>query len=165
MAVCAIIAANRRMIPVVVLWYFPLVAVAAATLFFSFGRFVGRSIRGRFWHLSFLVAFVLGLLVVVLGLWSGHRMLAVFDDPQWPRPWPYPDTALASLHDWFDARHPVSPGMLKLRGEIYRVVLLFNSIVLVALAWGGTFLGMMTARHQIPWRILYRRVMDRCIRS
>lgn len=69
---------------------------------------------------------VIAVVVAFAGLlycgWALYRMGAAgMLDPNWPRPFPYPDTLLDQYHTWLDARYPASAGTLKLHGEIFRV--------------------------------------------
>ncbi len=54
-------------------------------------------------------------------------------DDKWPRPFPYPDAWLNSLHDWYDAQYPAPSGYIKLHGEIARVRITLFGIMAVCL--------------------------------
>ena len=76
---------------------------------------------------AFTIVGILGLLYFG---WAQHRMgPAGMLDKEWPRAWPYPDSWLNDLHDWFDARYPAAPDCLKLHGEIFRVRLTLWAII------------------------------------
>jgi hypothetical protein len=61
------------------------------------------------------IAFVTSILVIFAHYRCSEAVL--FDDIAWPRPWPYPDEALADLNNWFDKQNPASNGELKVHGE------------------------------------------------
>ena len=56
------------------------------------------------------------------------RWTELWNDNEWPRPFPYPDTALMAVHDWWDRLNP-DPGGLKIHGEYFAVLLALNSLV------------------------------------
>lgn len=74
---------------------------------------------------------VITILVLLVSLsagaylaWAWHRIspgTLVDDATAWPRAWPYPDLYLLALNDWYDARYPAAPGIMKMHGELMRV--------------------------------------------
>ena len=85
---------------------------------------------------------VIGLLGLLYFGWAQHRMgPAGMLDVQWPRPFPYPDPWLNSLHDWFDERYPVPPDSLKIHGEIFRVRATLSYILVFCGALVATGVG------------------------
>ncbi len=78
--------------------------------------------------------------------WRYRWTWGTFDDPAWPRPWPYPDTLLSAFHDWLDARNPPPPGYFKIHGEAYAVLRLLNLVYFGSLAATVGALGMLTPR-------------------
>jgi hypothetical protein len=57
---------------------------------------------------------------------------------------PYPDRALNALARWFDARHPVPRGSLKMHGEWPRVTVLLGMIVLILAGIAGFLFGVVS---------------------
>ncbi|WP_146591791.1 hypothetical protein [Posidoniimonas polymericola] len=62
-------------------------------------------------------------------------------DAGWPRPFPYPDSALDALHDWWDKRNPPPPGSFKYHGEYYTILLFLDLTVVSVSALLGVTLG------------------------
>jgi hypothetical protein len=69
-----------------------------------------------------LVIVLLGLMGASYAFWAYQRFNPPIGawDPAWPRAFPYPDTSLMALHDFYDRRHPVFGG-IKSEGERLRV--------------------------------------------
>jgi hypothetical protein len=84
----------------------------------------------------------LAIILVALGaggsLYGARALHRVSDavlagDMSWPRPSPYPDAWLAALNDWYDARYPVPPDLLKRHGELSRIRLTVGVALAVCL--------------------------------
>ena len=67
-----------------------------------------------------ILAVIIGAAVFVYFSWAAHRIESL-NDPQWPRPSPYPDSWLLALNDYYDAKYPVTGPYVKLHGEFRRV--------------------------------------------
>ncbi len=67
--------------------------------------------------------------------WSLHRLsgAVLTEDPQWPRPFPYPDHWLWNLDQWLDARYPTPPDHIKLHSELPRVRFTIGSALAICL--------------------------------
>jgi hypothetical protein len=73
---------------------------------------------------------VTGILAVVIGAavfayfsWAAHRIgFDAWTEKGWPRTFPYPDTWLLALNDYYDAKYPVTGPYIKLHGELPRVM-------------------------------------------
>jgi len=87
-------------------------------------------------HRLSMILLISTLLGFMYCAWALHRtgFSILMGDPQWPRPWPYPDQGLAALNDWYDARNPPPPDSLKLHGEWDRVRVTV-SLVLASCLW------------------------------
>jgi len=74
-----------------------------------------------------VILFCVGLLLASGFRWALHRIspAVLMHDEQWPRLFPYPDTWIRELNDWYDKRYPAPPGTIKLHGELPRVRLTF----------------------------------------
>ena len=59
---------------------------------------------------------------------------------------PYPDPWIIRLERWFDARHPVTPGSLKMHGEFYRVAFILGLLILIFAGATGFLLGLLWNR-------------------
>ncbi len=59
---------------------------------------------------------------------------------------PYPDPWIRRLERWFDARHPVTPGSLKMHGEFYRVAFVLGMLILIFAGATGFLLGLLWNR-------------------
>jgi hypothetical protein len=59
---------------------------------------------------------------------------------------PYPDRALNALERWFDAQHPVSPGMFKLHGGWPYVLNVLGPLVTVLAGATGMIAGLLSRR-------------------
>lgn len=82
-----------------------------------------------------IIAAVLAFVGLLYCGWALHRMGAAgILDPNWPRPFPYPDTWLDQYQRWLDLRYPAPPDTLKLHGEIFRVQLTLWAIFAVFIA-------------------------------
>jgi hypothetical protein len=55
--------------------------------------------------------------------WTGSLSgdVGIFDLMENPRSFPYPDSMIWWLNDWYDKRYPAPPGFINLHGEIDRV--------------------------------------------
>jgi hypothetical protein len=81
-----------------------------------------------------VVLIILGILGLLYFGWAQYRMgPSGMLDKKWPRPFPYPDTWLNALNNWYDARYPAH-GYIKLHGEIFRVRATLSVILLVCAA-------------------------------
>lgn len=68
------------------------------------------------------VVFVLAMLSLCYLGFAWHRVGPYADlDPKFPRLFPYPDTFLLQLNNWYDAKDPAPPGCMKLESEWPRV--------------------------------------------
>jgi hypothetical protein len=106
-------------------------------------RVFGPTVRGRRGRLA-----VLGLLAIVLPAslylaWGQYRTMHVFESRlELDRGFPYPDRAINGLARWFDARNPVTPGMIKLHGEYPAVGFILGMLALGFTSLSGLLLGM-----------------------
>ncbi len=109
-----------------------IVALACARRF-------GPIVRGSWGRAT---GFVLVALIVAVGLylaWAHRRAFHIVDLLQEGPP--YPDPALNALDLWFEVRHPVPRGFLKLHGEWNRVALVLGTTVLVLAGVSGLLAG------------------------
>ena len=83
----------------------------------------------------------LSLVLLLLGWFARHRWVYAFDDPKWPRPFPYPDEFLIAAHDWLNQLNPVFAGKIKFEGDYYTVLLIMNVIVMIAFILFGAIAG------------------------
>lgn len=79
-------------------------------------------------------------------LWIRYRWIIARDNPDWPRPWPYPDTVLLAFHNWLDAQLPAGSGQLKLHAEYYNVLGIIHVCGMVALGIVMVFVGIFSPR-------------------
>jgi hypothetical protein len=94
-----------------------------------------------------LILMILGILGLLYFGWAQYRMgPSGMLDKKWPRPFPYPDTWLNALNNWYDARYPAPPGHIKLHGEIFRVRATLYIILLVCAAMVTTSIAPSTLR-------------------
>ncbi len=141
MLVTAILAANWDEVRNLCFAPFGVFCVPALTLA-AVCWWVGRWLRtailrdtGAWLTYSILWVFLLILSAFcVLALWSRYRWGAAFDDPDWPRQWPYPDRSLRLLQTWLDSRS----GETDMHDEFYTVwrVLSIVSIALSSIVGG-----------------------------
>jgi hypothetical protein len=92
-------------------------------------------------------AAVSGLLAVTLLaslylVWAHHQAMYEFVHGL-DHGFPYPDPAINALLRWFDARHPVHPGSLKLHGEYPRVGFVLGILALVFMSVNGWLVGVL----------------------
>lgn len=68
-----------------------------------------------------ILAVIIGVAVFIYVSWAARRLgFDALTDPEWPRPYPYPDCWLLALNDYCDAKYPVT-GRIKWHGELARV--------------------------------------------
>lgn len=80
-----------------------------------------------------LVALAICLISIACGAWCLQRVRASYLDPSWPRNFPYPDTYLLALNDYYDARWPAPPGTFKMHGEVQLVQLTVIGVMAAAI--------------------------------
>jgi hypothetical protein len=92
--------------------------------------------RGLVRHRCSIIVAIPALVGVIYCVWSLHRtsFSILTGDPQWPRPFPYPDQSLVALNDWYDTRNPPLPDFIKLHGEWDRVRVTVG-LVLASCVW------------------------------
>jgi hypothetical protein len=98
---------------------------AAAALGLALGLLLNRNAAEPRWWIRWvglpaLVVFVVSC--VFIWRFDAGCSLFWYYDPQWPRPWPFPDHALVGFHDWLDAQRPAPPEGIKIHGEIQLVL-------------------------------------------
>jgi hypothetical protein len=70
-----------------------------------------------------MLAVIIGAALFVYFAWAAHRIgFDALTEPGWPRTFPYPDTWLLALNDYYDAKYPVTGPYIKLHGELPRVM-------------------------------------------
>ncbi len=130
-------------------------AVVVPTLLAAGGFLMGRILAQaacnflllRFVRILLWPAFGVVILGCVYLAWVRHRVLWEWPlDPNWPRPWPYPDAAITLLHDWLDARNPPAPGMIKIEGEYYQVLGLIDLTVISLIGVAAMLAGVLNPR-------------------
>ena len=79
-------------------------------------------------NLKLTTRIVLGVLLLFAALLTWYSGLALYrltwgllDLVENPRSFPHADSLILWLNDWFDKRHPLPPGFIKLHGELDRV--------------------------------------------
>jgi hypothetical protein len=70
-----------------------------------------------------ILAVIIGITVFCYSTWAAHRIgPEALEEPEWPRPMPYPDRWLSALLDYYEAKYPVTGPYVKLHGEFPRVM-------------------------------------------
>lgn len=147
-----LIVVNWRFVLVITSGLFWLTTIATAGGFFALGRRVPLIFKGNSGGLAAWAAqrliLLLSVALLMVVLWSRHRLLVSWVDVLWPRPFPYPDVALLQFHDWLDARYPAPPGHLKIHGEFYTVLFTLNVLAWICGSVTGYLWGAATRRKE-----------------
>ena len=70
-----------------------------------------------------MLAVIIGAAVFAYFAWAAHRIgFEAVMEKGWPRTFPYPDTWLLALNDYYDAKYPVPRNVIKMHGELPRVI-------------------------------------------
>jgi hypothetical protein len=89
--------------------------------------------------------FVLAMLAACYILWARYRWCHIdYDDPLWPRSFPYPDQISVQYHDWLDALYPARPNSFKIHGEYYRVWRTFDYLSLFGILLSSFLFGLLS---------------------
>ncbi len=86
------------------------------------------------------IAVLIAIVPLALSVFVRRRWVVGWNDPNWPRQFPYPDLLLVEIHDWWDRLHPAGP-YLKIHGEYYAVLMGVNVMAMIACALTGTVCG------------------------
>jgi hypothetical protein len=107
-------------------------------------RVFGPSARGRRGRVVALSLLAIVLPVSLYLAWGQYRTMHVFESGlELDRGFPYPDRAINGLARWFDARNPVTPGMIKLHGEYPAVGFILGMLALGFTCLTGFLLGVL----------------------
>jgi hypothetical protein len=105
-----------------------------------------RGRRGRFAALSLLAIVLPASLYLAWGQYQATHVLE--SGLELDRGFPYPDWVINALARWFDARNPVTPGMIKLHGQQHNVGFVLGMLKLVFTSLTGFLLGVLWNRPQ-----------------
>jgi hypothetical protein len=104
-----------------------------------------------------LMVFVTSTLAIVYFTWAWDRItFDAFDDPAWPRPFPYPDSWLAPLLQHYDKMFPlVTDAGISIHGNFPLVQFV------VCCAWLTTFAAWLASGIGLSWRATFVRKSER----
>jgi hypothetical protein len=112
---------------------------------FAVARVFGPIVRGPGARAIVSGLFAIALLASLYLVWAHHRAMYEFVYGL-DHGFPYPDPAINALLRWFEARHPVPPGTLRLHGEYPRVGFVLGILVLVFMSLSGWLVGVLWNR-------------------
>ena len=119
--------------------YSVVVPALSGVVAWLWGAWLGGILGVRF-RVRFGVTFsALSFVATVFILFARYRCSesVLFDDLAWPRCWPYPDEALATLNEWFDRQYPARDGSLKIHSEFPKIRFILDSLIFVLSSASG----------------------------
>lgn len=108
---------------------------------------------------------VFSLIVVATGYlaWVFSReshVTAIWEDPLYPRPFPYADEVLERYSHWLDARNPAPLGTIKIHGEYYTILEHLKWSIIAGIASMFFVLGFLAPNFMAHFQLRLRRALS-----